>query len=242
MAVDEALLRLPESGWTLRLYGWKSPTVSLGYGQPLARGVDEARARELGVGVVRRLTGGRAVLHDAEITYAIAAPADEGALAGGISLSYRRIAQGLQAGLASLGVDAHVERTGAASAPSSKGPCFSARTRYELSAGGRKLAGSAQRRADGRLLQHGSLLLRAPSRRLWSALGVGYEAAADVSVGLDELVAVPPSRRALAASLSRGIADALGLSPKKARLSSRERRTARRLESRYLDTGWTRRR
>jgi lipoate-protein ligase A len=242
MAVDEALLRLPESGWVLRFYEWRRPTVSLGYGQPMRRGVDQALARSLGVDVVRRPTGGRAVLHADEITYAIAAPADEGALAGGISSSYRRIARGLQAGLALLGVEAHIERSGAAPTPNRKGPCFAARTRYELSARGRKLAGSAQRRADGRLLQHGSLLMGPPRRRLWSALGAGHEDAAGASVGLDDLIAVRPSRRTIAACLSRGISDALGLEPRTSRLTVRELRGARGLAARYRDAGWTRRR
>lgn len=242
MGVDEALLRSPRSGWVLRFYRWARPTVSLGYGQPFRRGVDEARAGELGIEVVRRPTGGRAVLHADEITYALAAPADEGILAGGISASYRCIALGLQAGLARLGVEVDVERTGAAPAQRAKGPCFGARTRYELSAQGRKMIGSAQRRADGRLLQHGSLLLGAPEKRLWSALGDGYEVAAAASVGLDELVAARPPARLLVACLSRGLADALGLSLRFGRLSVGERRTAVRLTSTYRRQAWTRRR
>lgn len=241
MAVDESLLRSPESGWTLRFYGWERPTVSLGYSQPARLGVDGALARSLGVGVVRRPTGGRAVLHADEITYAIVAPVDEGPLAGGISSSYRRIALGLQAGLARLGAEVRVERTGAAPAPGIKGPCFSARTRYELSVSGRKLIGSAQRRADQRLLQHGSLLLGAPRPRLWSALGAGYGAALEASVGLCELIP-RPSQRLLVECLSSGIASALGLPRRYGTLSVRERRSAQRLASKYGDRGWTWRR
>ena len=102
MAVDEALLSAPHSGWTLRFYGWHRPTVSLGYAQPFDRGVDVALAQRLAIPLVRRPTGGRAVLHAGELTYSIAAPADTGALAGGVSTSYRRIAAGLRAGLGLL--------------------------------------------------------------------------------------------------------------------------------------------
>ena len=86
MAVDEALLRAP-GGWTLRFYRWNRPTVSLGYGQPLARGVDAAYAARLGIPLVRRPTGGRAVLHADELTYSLTAPAESGPLAGGRPVS-----------------------------------------------------------------------------------------------------------------------------------------------------------
>jgi lipoate-protein ligase A len=242
MAVDDALLRRPGSGWTLRFYGWDRPTVSLGYAQPLRGAVDEALARRLGIPLVRRPTGGRAVLHADEITYAITAPADQGPLAGAVSAAYRRIAAGLQTGFGRLGATVDVERAGAAPSPAHKGACFSARTRYELSAGGRKLAGSAQRRRDGRLLQHGSLLLGRPDARLWAALGEGYEEALDASLGLDELMPARPARRVLVAALSHGIADALGLPLRATRLSTAERRAARRRYATYRDPAWTRRR
>lgn len=247
MAVDETLLDAPHGGWTLRFYAWKRPTVSLGYAQPFDHGVDVALAQRFGMALVRRPTGGRAVLHAGELTYSITAPADTGILAGGVSASYRRIAAGLQAGLRLLGAEPDVERSGTARLPAHpvrplhKGPCFSARTRYELSVGGRKLVGSAQRRRDGRLLQHGSILLDAPDRRLWAVLGEGSRQAADASLGLYELLSVRPTRRALVACLTRGIAEALGLPARRSQLTVTERRTARRLCVRYRDPQWTRR-
>ncbi len=240
MAVDEALLSAPQGGWTLRFYAWNRPTVSLGYAQPFER-VDVALAQRLGMALVRRPTGGRAVLHAGELTYSITGPADSGVLAGGVSASYRRIAAGLQAGLGLLGAEPDVERSGTAPLPRHKGPCFSARTRYELSVGGRKLVGSAQRRRDGRLLQHGSILLDAPDRRLWAVLGEGSGQAADASLGLYELLSVRPTRRVLVACLTRGIAEALGLPARRSQLTVTERRTARRLCVRYRDPQWTRR-
>ncbi len=239
MAVDEALLRTPESGWVLRFYRWFRPTVSLGYGQPVARGVDLEAARRHGIDLVRRPTGGRAVLHADEITYSLVGPCDQGVLAGGISASYRRIAGGLQAGLSRWGVEVEIERGGAAPAPGAKGACFSARTRYELSAGGRKLVGSAQRRVDGRLLQHGSLLVGRPRLDLWSALGPGYADAVEVSVGLEELCGARPSRRALIARMTDGIGEALALAVRCSTLSRRERRRARGLARKYRDRAWT---
>lgn len=242
MAIDEALLDTPESAWTLRFYLWDRPTISLGYAQPLARAADVARARRLGIPLVRRPTGGRAVLHADEITYSLTAPSDAGALAGGISASYRCIAAGLRDGLARLGAEVQVERSGSAPSPEHKGPCFSARTRYELSAGGRKLAGSAQRRRDDRLLQHGSLLLGAPDQRLWAALGEGYHEAMAASLCLDDLLASRPARRALVHRLGAGIAAALDLPVRRGYLTARERRLAAGMASRYRDPAWTRRR
>jgi lipoate-protein ligase A len=242
MAVDEALLDMPQSGWTLRFYQWDRPTVSIGYAQPLARAVDRSRAHILAIPVVRRPTGGRAVLHGDEITYSIAGPLEVGALAGGVSASYRRIAAGLRAGLRSLGVVVDVERRGPAPSPSHKGPCFSARTRHELAAAGRKLVGSAQRRRGGRLLQHGSLLLGAPDERLWAVLGAGFREAMGGSVGLDEVLSPRPARRRLVACLTDGLAAELALSPRRSVLTVGERRVAAGLCARYRDAEWTARR
>lgn len=242
MAVDEALLDRPDSGWTLRFYRWRRPTISIGYAQRLAAAADQERAWRLGVDVVRRPTGGRAVLHADELTYALAAPADSTPLSGGIAASYRRIAAGLQAGLRLLGADVEVARSGAAPSPGGKRPCFAARTRYEISVGGRKLVGSAQRRRNGRLLQHGSLLLGAPQPLLWSALGDGFEEAMRCASWLDELLPGRPSTRMLVACLGRGIAGELGLQVRRARLSVAERRLAGGLAHRYRDGAWTARR
>jgi len=242
MAVDEALLDDPEGGWTLRLYRWERPTISLGYAQPYARGVDTAVARRLGIPVVRRPTGGRAVLHADEITYALTGPVDHSPLSGSVSHSYRCIAAGLQAGLRRLGADLQIERSGPTPRPASKGPCFSARTRYELSARGRKVVGSAQRRRDGRLLQHGAVLLGHPDGRLWAALGAGHRQAAASSAGLVEVLGRRPAARALACSLGAALAEALRLTPRRGVLSRAEIRRARGLEAKYRDSGWTRRR
>ena len=242
MAVDEALLDDADGGWTLRLYRWSRPTISLGYAQPYERGVDAHAARRLGITVVRRPTGGRAVLHADELTYALSGPVDRGPLSGGVSQSYRSFAAGLQAGLRKLGADVLIASSGAAPRPTGKGACFAARTRYELLAAGRKVVGSAQRRRDGRLLQHGSLLLGDLDLRLWAALGSDYRQAVESSVGLDEVLGRRAPRRALERALSEALAGTLRLVPRRAVLSRAEMRRIRRLEAKYRDLGWTRRR
>jgi lipoate-protein ligase A len=156
MGVDEALLASVIAGGppTLRFYTWDGPWLSLGYAQRSGPGRLAACA-EAGVGVVRRATGGRAVLHGGDLTYALAAPT--ALLPDGLHASYRLVAGALLAALRSLGVEA--ERSGL-EAP---GPdrdafdCFEQAAPEEVCAAGRKLAGSAQRRTGAGVLQHGSL-------------------------------------------------------------------------------------
>lgn len=166
MALDDALLaRARETGeCVLRAYAWARPTLSFGRNQT-ARGVyapDVLAGR--GVDVVRRPTGGRAVLHHREVTYSVTAPV--GALAepgAALGESYARINRVLIAALRALGVDARVAtRAGRAPAPDGS-PCFERPTRGELVVDEpdrtAKLVGSAQWREDGALLQHGSILV-----------------------------------------------------------------------------------
>jgi lipoate-protein ligase A len=165
MAIDEALLSGVERGEsppTVRVYAWDPPTVSTGHSQDLSRELDLASCARMGFGIVRRPTGGRAVLHAGELTYAVAAPSGGPPLGSTIQETYRAIAEALLAGLRALGVDADLERVG--TEPSGRGggasaPCFASSGRFEVVVGGRKLVGSAQRRAGRGVLQHGSLLI-----------------------------------------------------------------------------------
>jgi lipoate-protein ligase A len=158
MAVDEALLGSVSSGGapTLRLYGWEGPWLSLGYGQAATAARLRACA-ECGVGVVQRVTGGRAVLHGSDFTYAVAA--SDADLPAGLEASYEFISHVLLEALADLGVFA--ERPRPAAERSNPGfDCFATPAVDGLFARGRKLAGSAQRRVRGGILQHGSIRLR----------------------------------------------------------------------------------
>lgn len=158
MALDEALMsRARETGeWTLRVYSWSRPTISFGRNEAALRHYEPQRIRARGLAVVRRPTGGRAILHDREVTYSVTAPVAD---AGDLRASYDRINRLLLSGLARLGVEARVavrETRGATPGPA---PCFNEPWGGELTLGGRKLAGSAQWRSDGALLQHGSILV-----------------------------------------------------------------------------------
>lgn len=158
MAVDEALMsRARDTGeWTLRVYSWARPTISFGRNEAALRHYDPERIRARHLDVVRRPTGGRAILHDREITYSVTAPVAD---AGDLRASYERINRLLVAALAKLGVQARIadrETRGATPGPA---PCFNEPWAGELTVGGRKLAGSAQWRSNGALLQHGSILV-----------------------------------------------------------------------------------
>ncbi|MFN8559033.1 MAG: hypothetical protein U0531_17390 [Dehalococcoidia bacterium] len=156
MALDEALLVrcavAPEgSASTLRLYQFAPPCLSLGYFQPLADTDVDACARA-GIDLVRRPTGGRAVLHECDLTYAMVAPVDGQIFTGGVRRSAERIGAALQAAVRQLGAADAVTAPGRVSAPrrGRDADCFAVAGAHEPTLAGRKLAGSAQVRRAGR--------------------------------------------------------------------------------------------
>jgi lipoate-protein ligase A len=172
MAIDEAILIHVAEGHsrpTLRFYAWSPPCLSLGRSQPLAD-VDLAACRTAGVDVVRRPTGGRAILHTDELTYSVAIVQRDPRAAGDVVDSYRRISEGLLAGLHQLGVEA-VQAVGqSASEADQTAVCFETPSAYEITVSGKKLVGSAQWRARGGVLQHGTLPLHGDLTRILNCL------------------------------------------------------------------------
>jgi lipoyl(octanoyl) transferase len=158
MALDEALMaRALRRGHTvLRVYGWSRRTLSFGRNQRAVGLYDEPTLAERGIDVVRRPTGGRALLHHREITYSVTAPCDD---AGGLLTEYGRVNALLCSALGSLGVPVVVAAPASRAAAPSAAPCFAEPARGELTLHGRKLVGSAQWRDRGAMLQHGSILV-----------------------------------------------------------------------------------
>jgi len=158
MARDAGLLdRARETGEAvLSVYSWQAPTLSLGRNQTAAGRYDVDVMKERGIDVVRRPTGGRALLHWHEVTYSVTAP-DTG---DSLNASYGRINRILLSALSRLGVEASESATGNPAERPGELPCFAAPSNGELVVGGAKLVGSAQYRENGALLQHGSILLR----------------------------------------------------------------------------------
>lgn len=173
MALDETILEAvgcKRSLPTLRLYSWEPACLSLGYAQPFTD-VDIPRLQAHGWELVRRPTGGRAVLHTDELTYSVIAPHFEPRVAGTVLESYHRLAQALVEALDLLGL--HVEVNGNPAAPSNPQTnpvCFEVPSTYEITIGGKKLIGSAQARRKEGVLQHGSLPLTGDLTRILQVL------------------------------------------------------------------------
>ncbi|EGQ3050460.1 lipoate--protein ligase family protein [Staphylococcus pseudintermedius] len=166
MALDEALLNFVSRGEidpVVRFYTWNPPTLSIGYFQRLSKEIDIEKVKEKGYGLVRRQTGGRGVLHDKELTYSVIVPEAHPDMPQTVTEAYRVISGGLLEGFKSLGFDAHFavprskEEREKLKQPRSS-VCFDAPSWYELVVEGKKIAGSAQTRQKGVILQHGSIL------------------------------------------------------------------------------------
>jgi lipoyl(octanoyl) transferase len=180
MAVDEAILEAVGAGKalpTLRLYAWNPPCLSLGFAQPVAD-VDQAALARNGWQLVRRPTGGRAILHTDELTYAVIAPLGEPRMAGGVLKSYCRLAEALVRALESLGLPAQADKEYALPQDAQAGGavCFEVPSNYEITVAGKKLVGSAQARRKEGVLQHGSLPLYGNLARITQALAYPDEA------------------------------------------------------------------
>ncbi len=180
MAVDEAILESVstlQSPPTLRLYAWDPPCLSMGYAQPAAD-VDLDALAVRGWSLVRRPTGGRAILHTDELTYAVIATLDNPVVAGSVLESYARIARGLLAALERLSLAARSDRQyQLPDGASPQGPvCFEVPSKYEITVEGKKLVGSAQARRKNGVLQHGTLPLTGDLSRITQVLAVPDEA------------------------------------------------------------------
>lgn len=174
MAVDEAILETVgrgESRPTLRLYSWSPPCLSLGYAQPFSD-ADIASLRTAGWDIVRRPTGGRAILHVDELTYSVVGPPGDSRLSGGVLESYRNLSQALLLALQLLGVPSQAsEKKTPAGATTPQAPvCFEVPSHYEITTQGKKIIGSAQSRRKRGVLQHGSLPLTGDLTRITRAL------------------------------------------------------------------------
>jgi lipoate-protein ligase A len=246
MALDEALLlsRLGGDGApTLRFFGWSPPTVSLGYGQRLDGGIDHDAIRRLGLGLVRRPTGGSAILHegpDLELTYSVIAGAADFPGADDLLGTYRWIGDGLCAGLAALGAPVEMVPVQPSDPATMPAFCFARTGSYELEVAGKKLVGSAQRRQGRAFLQHGAIMLGADPARLRQV----FTGAADPLGGMTTLEAVlgrRPTFAEVAEKLAEGMASAHGIEIAPGGLSEREMAVAAGLvDGKYGAAEWTR--
>ena len=252
MAVDEAILRAVATRQvppTLRFYAWEPACLSLGRAQTAAD-VDLEALRAAGFDLVRRPTGGKAILHVDELTYSVVAPQDDPRVAGDIVESYRRLSAGLLRGLERLGVaglaadrQKPLPRFGVAGG--GNGPvCFEVPSDYEITAGGRKLVGSAQMRTRSVALQHGALPLYGDLTRICPLL-TAYPDPARVrarATTVEEALGRSVTWDEAADALAAGYAEALNLHLEPGTLTGEERVRAEELRAtKYAMDKWTHR-
>ncbi|GAB4111102.1 MAG: lipoate--protein ligase family protein [Acidobacteriota bacterium] len=216
MSIDRELLHRAEAStgpmtW-VRLYGWHPPAVSIGSHQDPETAVAAQVCALRGIDIVRRPTGGRAVFHDREVTYAVVSN-DPVLVGGGITAAYRRVAEALQAGLRAVGVETQMARGEPAPEGTGPGshPCFASASRHELLVEGRKIAGSAQRRLRRAFLQHGSIPLQIDYPLMADLLGCSEAFLRRRMISVSEAAGRPVSFRELAESLQAAFRERFGL-------------------------------
>ncbi len=250
MAVDEAIGRAvarDDAPPTLRFYAWEPPCVSLGRNQALAA-VDRARCAALGYDVVRRPTGGRAILHTDELTYSVAARPEHPLMAGLVLDSYLRLSHALVAGLGELGIQAEEAPGTNRAGRDVSAACFEVPSAYEIVAGGRKLLGSAQSRRADYVLQHGSLPLAGDLTRLVDCLTFASDeerealrrSLAERAITVESITGRSVSLADAAGALAEGFRRALNLELVPSELSPQEQASAEALlHEKYLNPAWT---
>ena len=210
MARDTALLaRAARTGETVfSIYSWAKPTLSFGRHQPAAGHYDPDRISAASMDVVRRPTGGRAILHNREVTYSVTAPLEDEPRRA----AYDRINEILVDGLSRLGVPAAIAApAGRAPVPSTR-PCFELPGEGEVIASGRKLVGSAQWRDDRALLQHGSILVEDDQSLLPSLSVTGLSDSGDLMepATLREILGRSPDAREVADAMFEALSSIEG--------------------------------
>jgi len=248
MAVDEAILERYADGSqrapTLRLYGWSPPAVSLGRNQA-ARGAHAPDyLSQEGIDLVRRPTGGLAVLHEHERTYAVIGTLGRPPFEGGVLATYLAVSRAVLSALETLGVPARAEAPGAADVARERSPgpsCFEVVSAHEISVLRRKLVGSAQLRRRRAFLQHGSIPIRGDSGRVARALGTA--ARTDRFTDLERSLGRTPNDDEIDVAMRRGFERTLGISLRDGSLTANEIAVARELSrTRYVAPRWTLRR
>lgn len=246
MAVDEAMLDAHLKDFvppTLRVYRWSPPALSIGYFQSLEEDVLQRRCSQMGIDVVRRITGGRSVLHYDELTYSVVASERYG-LPKSIAHSYKLLNEGLRAAYRILGLEVCL-------VPSenllSSAACFTSAGLADLTFQGRKIAGSAQFRKGDTLLQHGSLpisldaqlhlsLLRFPSESVWLRVLTAFSKKA---TGISEILGSQIGWQELKNALFAGFQKGLGIELREDTLTPEEHDLSQKLaREKYSTFSW----
>ncbi|WP_270179246.1 lipoate--protein ligase family protein [Alkalihalobacillus sp. CinArs1] len=255
MALDEALLKWHSEGLippVIRFYGWDPATLSVGYFQQVDRDIDLTAVERYNMGFVRRPTGGRAVLHDKEVTYSVIVNEDYPNMPKTVTEAYRVISEGLRLGFVELGLDAYFaipqseEEKAELRSPRS-GVCFDSPSYYELVVEGRKVAGSAQTRQKGVILQHGSILLDIDEDKLFDCFKFKNERIRErmqrgfrkKAVAINALRSEPVSTNDAIQAFYNGFEEGLGIELEPYELSDEQEAYVNNLaEERYMSDEW----
>ena len=253
MAVDEAILESTANllqPTTLRLYSWNPSCLSLGYAQSI-NDIDETRLIARGWGLVRRPTGGKAILHADELTYSICSSEKDPHVQGSILESYRHLSKGLMATLQNIGLTANSEPHKTPSERNTTKPfCFEVPSDYEITLNEKKIIGSAQARKKNGVLQHGAIPLFGDITRITEVLRYTSEEDRATSRTLlqnhattvEEQSGQKITWKQLAYALIDGFGNALDVEIRTGHLSELERQRAKQiLEEKYANPEWTRR-
>jgi len=247
MAIDEAIFRetiKDKKKPTIRFYGWHPAAVSIGYFQDPQKELNIEKCGNMGVDIVRRLTGGKAVFHDDEITYSVIAGVGEKSFPADILGTYKVISDCLVQGLAYLGIKANLAKACRSMKNMElESCCFAIPSRNELLVAGRKICGSAQMKTKDGFLQHGSLLLTFnPVKALSVILPFSTpEHLAKLSktvAAINEGISDPIETKEICDSLKRGFADALGVQIIEEPLTPSEIILKNELIKKYEDLNW----
>ncbi|MEK5038732.1 lipoate--protein ligase family protein [Sporosarcina sp. FSL K6-3457] len=256
MALDEALLEWHskgEIGPVLRFYEWQPATLSIGYFQSVDKEIDMDQVNKYGLGFVRRPTGGRGVLHEHELTYSVIVSESYPDMPETVTEAYRVISGGVLEGFRNLGLDAQfsvpetVQQTDDLKKPKSA-VCFDAPSWYELVVEGKKVAGSAQTRQKGVILQHGAILLSLDEDKLVSLFKFKSEEQRDrmrvslpeKAVAIDRLMDRTVSVGECVEAFAEGFEEALDMQLEPLELSVQQLEFVRDIErKKYANDEWT---
>lgn len=227
MAIDEAIMQSGQP--TLRLFGWYPPAVSIGFFQGIEQEVDLEKCKNLGVDVIRRITGGGAVFHDQEITYSFFVDESYGLVSRDIMDSYKQICGGIVSGLRKLGLEAEFKPIN------------------DIIVNGKKISGNAQTRKNGIVLQHGTILSDVNPERMFSVLKVPNEKIKDKMIeavenrvtSLKKELGGEPDESYIQQVLISGFKESLGLNLIPWELMESEKKAADELyETKYSTRKW----
>ncbi len=262
MAIDEAIMIAHREGLvppTIRFYQWSPPAVSLGYFQDLKKEIDVNACKNMGIDIIRRATGGKAVLHDKELTYSFIIRENHPLVNNSILETYKKISGGMIRGLSYLGITAELvplkekiksdsldkEKNSEIPYPDIKSICFSVPSQYEVQVEGKKIVGSAQVRKKEIVLQHGSLLIELEKDKLFSVFNFpsvqireGLKTRFNAT-SLEEILKRKISFSELSEILPRGFEEEFGVKLSEGKLTEQEEKISKDLlKNKYSTYEW----